>query len=79
MAHATFIVAGAEDMWRRPPLAKGTARVEWNLTPFEVRSLPSGDSGLIGGLNGYLPGGPGSPGTRGKHTGGEGTRQAEMA
>ena len=51
-SYATFIVVGTEDMWRRPPLVNGPARVDMNLTPFEVSSLPSGDSGLIGGLKG---------------------------
>jgi len=51
---AAFMVAGVDDMWRRcePNERAGPARVWWNLTPFEVRSLPRGDSGLIGGLNG---------------------------
>lgn len=51
--HATFIVDGTDDMWRRPvPNERLPVKVEWNLTPLEVSSWPSGDSGLMGGLNG---------------------------
>ena len=48
---AAFIVAGTLDMCRRPA-PKLPARLDMNLTPLEVSSLPRGDSGLIGGLNG---------------------------